>query len=153
MPHRFPFRPALALAASVLTVLALAGSAFAASAHSPVKLNASRKGPTRTVTLSAAKVRQLVDFGARVTFHYTVFPGERGADVRVFVYQRALNRGGVRKSSTPAAFKTSICDLARLPNLTTGTHTVSMRVVPWARRALLRAGSVTVGIDAFGYGS
>jgi hypothetical protein len=153
MSHRLPVRPVLALAASALTVFALAGSAFAASASSPVKLNASRTGISRTVTLSAARVRQLVDFGAKVTFRYKVVSGEQGADVRLFVYQRALNRGGAPKSPTPAAFKASICDLARLPNIKTGTHTVSMHVEPQYRKALLRAGSVTVGIEAFGYGS
>lgn len=151
MSHRLRVRPVLALAASALTVFALAGSAFAASTSSPLKLTASRTGIDRTVTLSAASVRQLVDFGARVTVHFKVVSGERGADVRLFVHQRALNRGGATKSHTPAAWKTFISELVRVPGIKTGTRTLSMHVQPQYRKALLHAGSVSLGIEAYGY--
>jgi hypothetical protein len=151
MSHRLPVRPVLALAASALTVLALAGSGFAASTSSPVQLTASHTGIDRTVTLSAASVRRLVDFGARVTVHFNVVSGERGGEVRLFVHQRALNRGGATHSHTPAAWKTFVSELARLPGIKTGTRTLSMHIQPQYRQALLHAGSVDVGIEAYGY--
>lgn len=135
----------LALAGALCTLLALTGAASAAT-----ELHIA--SGVRKVTLSPAGVRQLVDGGVRVLVS-TQEVGVHPAEVRLFVYQRALNRGGQApgKARIPASWKTFVSPLAHLRFTQPGTQYVTLHVDPVYRAGLLRAGSLILGIRANGY--
>ena len=137
--------PYLILAVILLPLLAVTGSASAAT-----ELHIA--SGVRKVTLSPAGVRQLIDGGARVQVSSKEV-GLHPAEVRLFVYQRALNRGGQApgKVRIPAAWKYFVSPLAHLRFTKPGTQYVTLHVDPVYRASLLRAGSIILGVVANGY--
>jgi hypothetical protein len=137
--------PCLILAGVLCTLLSLTGSASAAT-----ELHIA--SGVQKVTLPPAGVRQLVNGGVRVQVS-TQEVGVHPADVRLFVYQRALNRGGQApgKAHIPASWKTFVSPLAHLRFTKAGTQYVTLHVDPVYRTSLLRAGSLILGIRANGY--
>ena len=72
-------------------------------------------------------------------------------EVRMFVYQRALNRGGLKDPSYDAAGKTWISPNDHLVFTRPGTQWVTLHVNHADRAALLRAGTISEGYFSAGY--
>jgi hypothetical protein len=103
----------------------------------------------RKLNLSPAGVRQLIARGLRVqvsTEHVGL------TEARLFVYERTLARGGVASARhEPADLRDFISPITRLYFVRAGTQNVTLRVNHDVQAALLRAGSITVGITNYGY--
>ena len=129
------------LLTGVLALLPLAGSATAASP------SATDFGIHKT-TLTHTGVEQLIANGERVkvtsdqAIHW---------EVRLFVYQRALSRGGLKDPSYDPAGKTWISPNYHLVFTHPGSRWITLRVNNTDRDALLRSGTISEGYFSAGY--
>lgn len=131
----------LLLTGMMLTLLALTGSASAASRST------SDFGITKT-TLNHAGVERLLAKGERIR---VTSPSAIRWEVRLFVYQRALERGEQTGPSRYASEKAWISPNTHLVFTHPGAKWVTLRVNRADRAVLLRAGTITEGYFSAGY--
>ncbi len=131
----------LVLAGVMLAMLPLAVSASAES-------QSTTDFGIHKTTLTHVGVERLLAKGERVkvtsnqAIHW---------EVRIFVYQRALNRGGLNDPSHDAAGKTWISPNYHLVFTHPGTQWITLHVNDADRAALLRAGTISEGYFSAGY--
>ncbi len=133
--HRY-----LPLAGVMLGLLFLGGPASAAS-HSD------SSSPFTTTTLTHSGVERLVAQGERLRLTSKV---AEKTQVRLFVYARALERGGLHPIEKPS-WRVYISPDTHVIFDHPGVRWVTLRVNPAYRTALLRAGTISEGYFYAGY--
>lgn len=127
--------------AGVMLGLLLAGSSASAAARSTAS------SPFTQATLNHTGVERLLAHGERLAL---TSPIAERTEVRLFVYARALNRGGQRPARDPNE-KVYISPNTHVIFDHPGTRWVTLHVNGADRAALLRAGTIAEGYFYAGY--